>query len=96
MDVGKLSYHARKIHRWSMWFVICLGLIQMITGLTMKYPQWFPFFDQSSVRLLHFQTAGWFSLAFGVQMLTGILMYLAPWLLKNMRRPTPPPTKLPN
>lgn len=95
MIIGKLSYYSRKIHRLSLWFVVILGLIQMITGLTMKYPVWFPFFDQGSVRLLHFQTAGYFALAFGIQMLTGLIMYIAPWLLKKFRTP-PPPTKLPN
>lgn len=67
----------------------------MTTGLTMKYPQVFPFFDQTSVRLLHAQTAGYFALAFGIQMLTGIIMYLTPWLLKKFRT-SPPPSNLPN
>ncbi len=95
MNIGKLSYYSRKIHRLSLWFVVILGLVQMVTGLTMKYPEAFPFFDQPSVRLLHFQTAGYFALAFGIQMLTGIIMYITPWLLKTFRK-SPPPTKLPN
>ena len=90
MNIGKLSYYARKVHRWSLWFVVVLGLIQMVTGLAMKYPTVFPFLDQGSVRLLHFQTAGYFALAFGVQMLTGLIMYITPWLLKKMTAPPPP------
>jgi len=48
----------------------------------MKYPSWIPFIDLGSARWLHFQAAGYFSLAFGIQMLTGMIMYLVPWLLK--------------
>ncbi len=90
MDIGRLSYYARKIHRLSLWFVVVLGLAQMITGLTMKYPSWFPFFDQNSVRLLHFELAGWFALVFGVQMATGIIMYLTPWFLRRRSQPRIP------
>ena len=86
MNIGKLSYYSRKVHRWSLWFVVILGLIQMITGLTMKYPNMFPFLDQGSVRLLHFQTAGYFALAFGTQMLTGIIMYITPWIIRHLTR----------
>ncbi|MEK7578037.1 MAG: hypothetical protein AAB492_05540 [Patescibacteria group bacterium] len=78
MDIGRLSYFSRKLHRWSLLFVIVLGLIQMITGLTMRYPEFFSLMNQENVRLLHFQTATYFSIAFGVQMLTGIIMYLTP------------------
>lgn len=95
MDIGRLSYYARNIHRLSLFFVIALGLTQMITGLSMKYPEWFPFMDQGAVRLLHFQTAGYFALVFSIQMLTGIIMYVTPWLLKIFRKPQQP-TKLPN
>lgn len=93
--MSKLAYWARKIHRWSLWFVVFFGLIQIATGLAMKYPSWFPFVDQAPTRLLHFQTAGYFSLTFGIQMLTGIIMYLTPWLMKKFRAPLPP-IKLPN
>ncbi len=90
MDPGKLSYYSRKLHRWSLIFVVVLGLIQMTTGLAMKYPGWFPFVDQGGARLLHFQTAGYFALAFGIQMITGIIMYITPWLLKTFRKPSGP------
>ena len=95
MDLGKLSYYSRKIHNWSLFFVVGLGLIQMITGLTMRYPVAFSFVDQVSARLLHYQTATWFSIAFGIQMITGLIMYFTPWLLKRFMRPQQP-TKLSN
>lgn len=92
MDIGKFTYYSRRIHRLSLLFVIILGLIQMLTGLTMKYPGWYPFFDQTATRLLHFQTSGWFAFAFGIQMITGIIMYFSPWLQKTFRKPILPQT----
>ncbi len=83
MDMGKISFYSRKIHRLSLWFVVGFGLVQMMTGLTMKYPLLFPFIDPLAARILHFQTATYFTLAFGIQMITGIIMYLTPWLLKH-------------
>jgi len=92
MDIGRLSYYSRRVHRVVMLFVIVLGLIQMATGTAMKYPQLFPFVDQSAVRLLHFDVATYFSIAFVIQIVTGIIMYIAPKLIKALRKPSPPPT----
>lgn len=87
MDIGKLSYYARRLHRFVLLLVVVLGLIQMITGLTMRYPEALPMIDQGQARLLHFQTALYFSVVFGLQMITGLVMYLAPWLVKRLNRP---------
>lgn len=95
MGIGKLHVFARTLHRWSLWFVVILGLVQMTTGLTMKYPGMVPFVDPTGARLLHVQTAGYFALFFGIQMLTGMLMYITPWLSKK-NRPPQPPTARPN
>jgi len=95
MNLNKLFSYSRKLHRWSLLFVVILGLIQMITGLAMRYPIFFSFLNQNGVRLLHFQTATYFSIAFGIQMLTGIIMYLIPWLIKRANKPTGS-IKLPN
>ncbi|MBI5019777.1 hypothetical protein HZB58_05925 [Candidatus Gottesmanbacteria bacterium] len=94
MDIGKLSYYSRKIHRLSLWFVVTLGLVQMATGLAMKYPQWLAFFNQESIRLLHFQTASWFAIAFGAQLTTGMVMYFIPMIIKykQKKRTTNPPS----
>lgn len=81
---------SRKIHRWSLWFVIVLGLVQLVTGLTMKYPQLFHFIDEPTARGLHRQTATYFAVFFGIQMLTGIIMYITPWLLKITRKSSSP------
>lgn len=87
MDIGMLSYYARKIHRFLLLIVVILGLVQMITGMSMKYPGMVPFVDPSAARLLHGQTATYFSVAFGLQMITGLIMYLTPKLIKIFRKP---------
>ncbi len=84
MNLGKISFYARKIHNWSLLFVVVLGLVQMITGIVMRYPTTFSMIDEVASRMLHFQTATYFSIAFGVQMTTGLIMYVTPWLLKRL------------
>lgn len=83
-----MYYYAKKIHRWSLWFVVVLGLVQLVTGLTMKYPQLFPFIGELSARSLHRQTATYFAIFFGIQMLTGLVMYIIPWLIKFRQQKT--------
>lgn len=95
MDIGKLSYYSRRLHRLTLWFVVVLGLVQMVTGLALKYPQ-LTFFNQGSVRLLHFQTASWFTIAFGIQLITGMVMYFIPMIIKykqKKRAANPPSTQ---
>jgi len=87
MDIGTFSYYARKIHRLLMLFIVVLGLVQMVTGMSMKYPGMIPFMDSTAARLLHNQTATYFSFVFGLQMITGLVMYLAPTLIKTFRKP---------
>lgn len=86
MNLGKISFYARKIHNWSLFFVVILGLIQMITGIVMRYPMTFAFIDEVASRMLHFQTATYFSIAFGIQMITGLIMYATPFILKRINR----------
>ncbi len=92
MDLGKLSFWSRKIHRVSLWFVVVLGLIQMGTGLMLKYPTVLMVADAGAVLSLHVTTAGYFAVAFSVQMITGVLMYIIPWLLKLRNQRSVPPS----
>jgi hypothetical protein len=96
MDLGKLSYYSRKIHRISLWFVTGLGIVQMCTGVTLKYPKLFPFVDFAWVHEFHIATSGYFAAAFLVSMITGLVMYFTPFLIKRSNKPSDHPTKLPN
>lgn len=80
---------------FSFTIVIIFGLIQMGTGIAMRYPAQFSMVDQGTALSLHYQTATYFAVTFGLQMLTGIIMHLTPWLIKTFRRP-PKATNLPN
>ncbi len=84
--MSKLSYYARKIHRLLLLFVIIFGLIQMLTGLAMRYPTLFSVVDQGAALSLHYKTATYFAIAFGLQLVTGIIMYLAPIIIKYKQK----------
>lgn len=86
MDTGKITYYARRVHRFVLLLVVVLGLVQMITGLTLRYPEALPMIGQEQARLLHFQTALYFSVVFGLQMITGLVMYITPWVVKRLQK----------
>lgn len=69
---------ARKIHRISLFFVVVLGLVQLTTGIMMKYG----IGNLLTARSLHNAVSIYFALAFAIQMLTGIYMYIHPFLLR--------------
>ncbi len=94
MNIGKLSYYSHKIHRLLVVIIVILGLIMMTTGATMKYPQLIPI-DPTQARHIHNTVSTYFSLVFGTMILTGLIMYITPWLIKTFRGP-PKPTNLPN
>ena len=95
MDIGKLSYYSRKVHQFCLLFIIIFGLIMMLTGTAMKYPQLVPFLDPTQARMTHNTVSTYFSIVFAIMMATGIIMYLTPWILKTFRKPSKP-TNLPH
>ncbi len=96
MDIGKISYWSRRIHRISLFFVTGLGLVQVVTGLTLKYPTMMSFINYEWAFQVHIFTSVYFAVFFVISMITGLIMYFAPWLLKYFNKPGIPPTKLPN
>lgn len=91
MDIGKISYYCRRIHRISLWGITGLGLIQVVTGLTLKYPNTLFFIDPVAARQFHLVTSTYFAIFFLISMVTGLFMYFTPWLLR-MTRKNPPKT----
>lgn len=87
MNLGKLSYFSRKIHKWLVLLILIIGTGQMTTGVILRYPTIFPFTLQSPARDIHFFLATWFSIVFGLQMITGLIMYATPWLIKRFQKP---------
>lgn len=85
MNVGKISYYSRKIHRFLVLLMVIIGFFMMSTGLTMKYPEISPF-NPKQARILHNALSNYFALILAVMMLTGLIMYITPWLLKRFRK----------
>jgi len=83
MDLGKLAYWARRIHRLSMWGVIVLGLIQMLTGMVLKFPKFLTVIPYASALQIQNLNSVVFSLFFAVSMITGLVMYFVPVILKR-------------
>lgn len=85
MNLGKLSYWCRKIHRLFVLLMLVVGFLMMSTGFTMKYPELSPF-DPDQARLLHNTLSSYFAIVLAVMMLTGLVMYITPWLLKRTQK----------
>lgn len=86
MDLGKLSYWSRRIHRISLWGISVLGLVQVLTGLTLKFPSLFPFIDFAWALQIHILNSVYFAAFFLLSMITGLIMYFTPWLLKVTKK----------
>lgn len=86
MDPGKISYLARRIHRVSMWGVLVSGLVQMLTGLAQEYPL-FSFIPLDTAVSVHTVNSTIFVVFLLTSMLTGLTMYLTPWLIKTLTKP---------
>lgn len=90
MNIGKLAYISRRIHRVLLFIIIIIGIIMMITGATMKFPDLVPF-DQIQARIIHNSVSAIFSIVFTGMMVTGIIMYITPWIIKRSQKPTAQP-----
>jgi hypothetical protein len=96
MNLAKLSIWARKIHRILVSFVTISGLIMMMTGLVMRNSTegetFLPFIDPTAARTVHGNTSAIFAVFLGLMILTGLFLYMYPWLIKILRKPpsTPP------
>lgn len=74
---------AKRIHRWTLFPTVGLGLAQVATGLAMKYG-----LEGMNTRALHNQTSGYFVFFLLVQMVTGVMMYVIPLIPKKQTTET--------
>jgi cytochrome b subunit of formate dehydrogenase len=89
MTLPRLSILARKIHRFCVLIIIAIGLVMMVTGSIMKYPELFTFSDPFAARRLHNILSTYFSIILFVMMLTGGYLYIFPWIMKRVRKSSP-------
>jgi hypothetical protein len=95
MQLDKFALYARKIHRILVIFITILGTIMMITGLMIDELEEGNniIADPEFIRSIHGKTSTPFAIILGLMIITGLILYLYPWLQKTIRKSTPPPTQ---
>lgn len=85
MMIIKLINNARKIHRISVLTVTALILIMGVTGALLKYTfisENISLVDLGMVRYIHNNLSPFLSAVLMVMVVTGLIMYFSPFLLK--------------
>lgn len=86
---------ARKLHRYLALTTTALLFFMAGSGLMLKYPSKFGFFDLVQVRVLHGGLSIFFAIAIIAMSLTGLMMYFGPALIKRSRKQPTVPTQQP-
>lgn len=86
MTLQQLYAWSKKIHNWSMWLAVIFGIPLAISGLLLhKIVEgeggWIPI-DPAIVRWAHGQVSNPFALVLAVMMVTGMMMWGVPKLLR--------------
>lgn len=79
----------RKIHRLSIFLTIPLGLVMTLTGLFLRSDRfvfYLTFVDLRAIRALHRNLSPVFAVVLLIMMLTGLFMYLFPWLNQKLHQ----------
>lgn len=86
----KLYLFAKQIHRLLVIFITGLGATMAGTGMMLKYPgsatRFLPGLDLGLVRFVHSTMSTAFALALVFMILTGLVMYIVPWIQKRRSR----------
>jgi hypothetical protein len=86
MSLSKLAILSRKVHRFLVLIITVLGTVMAATGLTMheagEENNLFPFFDLNLAEKIHNTLSVYFTLVLGLMILTGLFLYLFPYITK--------------
>jgi hypothetical protein len=95
MNLTKLALYSRKIHRILVIFITILGTIMMITGLMIDELEdgGHIFADPEFIRSIHGKTSTPFAFVLGLMIVTGLFLYLYPWIQKTIHKTPAPPTQ---
>jgi hypothetical protein len=91
MTLGKLAVYARKLHRILVLFISVLSLIMIATGLTLRGGDEAgekPFINYNVAWSVHGAVSVFFAIVLGLMLITGLYLYLYPWIQK-LSRPKP-------
>lgn|SRR3989338_10284829 len=86
MNMSSLYLLCKKVHRITMFVAVVLILIMTFTGTFMKFPfliKYADFLNIIQLRQLHNAFSPYFSLTILIMLLTGVFMYLYPFLTKK-------------
>ncbi len=90
-SMSKLYLFTKKIHRLLVLIIFALGLLMTVTGTLLRYPgfavKYFSFFDPVFIRFIHRNLSTYFSVVLAAMMLTGLWMYLYPYLTRHKKEP---------
>lgn len=90
MNLIKLVVLSRKIHRLLVFFIVGIGLVMMTTGITLERAgegeSFLPFLNASFARNIHNKFSILFALILFMMMLTGLTLYLYPWIQKTLHK----------
>jgi len=85
----KLIIFTRKIHRIFVLIIAVLSIIMALSGIILKYSfisAKMTFLDLGMIRYVHNQLSPFFTIALMIMLVTGLLIYLTPWLNKITRK----------
>lgn len=82
MSWQKVYGAAKKLHNYSMWGVMGLGLPQLVTGVFLTWPGELGLSTLVVMRSLHAFLAPYFAGLLVLQMVTGLVMWGVPRLLQ--------------
>ena len=95
MKLTRLAILTRRLHRLNVIIIAVLGTIQAVTGMVLKYPDLpvLSLFDLRSSSEIHNLNSTFFTVSFAVIAVTGLFLYLYPWLQQVTRKSrSSPPT----
>lgn len=77
---------ARKIHKWTMWLAILLGVPLALSGVIMEEDGWrniFTFDQMIWIRGVHREISTKFVLVLAIMIVTGLLMWVIPKIIQS-------------
>jgi len=85
----KLIIFTRKIHRIFVLIITVFSIIMAFSGIILKYPfisAKITFLDLGMIRYVHNQLSPFFTITLMIMLVTGLLIYLTPWLNKITKK----------
>ena len=87
MQLQQIYAWARKIHKWTMWLAILLGVPLALSGVIMEgdsgWRDIFSFEQMIWIRGIHREISTKFALVLAIMIVTGLLMWVIPKIIQS-------------